>query len=60
MGHERKHRKPPRSGTKTQEVMLRAMAKLITCWKAAEIIEIRCRQMRRSHRRFEEHGYHFS
>jgi metal-dependent amidase/aminoacylase/carboxypeptidase family protein len=32
---------------KIQEVMLRAMAKRITWWQAAEIIGISCRQMRR-------------
>jgi len=42
---------------KIHEVMLRAMAKRITWWQAAEIIGISCRQMRRWHRRFEEHGY---
>src|SRR3989442_14317650 len=42
---------------KVHEVMLRAMAKRITWWQAAEIIGISCRQMRRWHRRYEEHGY---
>jgi len=42
---------------KIQEVMLRAMAKRITWWQAAEIIGISCRQMRRWQRRYEEHGY---
>jgi transposase len=42
---------------KVQEVMLRAMAKRITWWQAAEIIGISCRQMRRWLRRYEEHGY---
>src|SRR5213592_2963276 len=42
---------------KVQEVMLRAMAKRITWWQAAEIIGISCRQMRRWQRRYEEHGY---
>lgn len=42
---------------KIQEVMLRAMAKRITWWQAAEIIGIGERQMRRWHRRYEEHGY---
>src|SRR5260370_36449233 len=32
---------------KIHEVMLRAMAKRITWWQAAEIIGISCRQMRR-------------
>src|SRR5437764_1719591 len=42
---------------KIQEVMLRAMAKRITWWQAAEIIGVSCRQMRRWQRRYEEHGY---
>lgn len=42
---------------KVHEVMLRAMAKRITWWQAAEIIGISCRQMRRWQRRYEEHGY---
>src|SRR3974377_118056 len=42
---------------KGQEVMLRAMAKKITCGQAAEIIGISDRQMRRWHERYEEHGY---
>ena len=42
---------------KIQEVMLRAMAKRITWWQAAEIIGIGCRQMRRWRRRYEEDGY---
>jgi transposase len=42
---------------KVQEVILRAMAKRITWWQAAEIIGISERQMRRWHRRYEKHGY---
>src|ERR1700720_796081 len=42
---------------KIQEVILRAMAKRITWWQAAEIIGISCRQMRRWQRRYEENGY---
>src|SRR5256885_16695372 len=42
---------------KIQEVMLRAMAKRITWWQAAEIIGISCRQMRRWQGRYEEDGY---
>src|SRR6266404_2363563 len=42
---------------KVHEVMLRAMARRITWWQAAEIIGISCRQMRRWLRRYEEHGY---
>ncbi len=42
---------------KVQEVILRAMAKSITWWQAAEIIGITDRQMRRWHRRYQELGY---
>lgn len=42
---------------KVQEVMLRAMAKKINWWQAAEIIGISDRQMRRWRERYEEHGY---
>ena len=42
---------------KIQEVILRAMAKRITWWQAAEIIGISERQMRRWHRRYEKAGY---
>ena len=42
---------------KVQEVILRAMAKKITWWQAAEIIGISDRQMRRIHERYEEFGY---
>src|SRR5260370_37065239 len=42
---------------KIQEVILRAMAKRITWWQAAEIIGISERQMRRWHRRYEKLGY---
>src|SRR5436189_952277 len=42
---------------KVQEVILRAMAKRITWWQAAEIIGISDRQMRRWKRRYEVHGY---
>src|SRR5450755_2850535 len=41
---------------KVQEVILRAMAKKITWWQAAEIIGISDRQMRRWHERYEEFG----
>ena len=41
---------------KMQEVILRAMAKRITWWQAAEIIGITDRQMRRW-RRYEQFGY---
>ena len=40
-----------------QEVILRAMAKRITWWQAAEIIGISDRSMRRWRERYEEHGY---
>ena len=43
---------------KVQEVILRAMAKKITWWQAAEIIGISDRQMRRWRERYEEFGYH--
>src|ERR1700752_1659870 len=42
---------------KVQEVILRAMAKRITWWQAAEIIGISDRQMRRWRERSEEVGY---
>ena len=42
---------------KVQEVILRAMAKKITWWQAAEIVGISDRQMRRWRERYEEHWY---
>jgi transposase len=42
---------------KVQEVILRAMAKRIRWWQAAEIIGISDRQMRRWRERYEEFGY---
>src|SRR5260370_7759776 len=42
---------------KVQEVILRALAKKITWWQAAEIIGISDRSMRRWHQRYEELGY---
>src|SRR2546430_12932156 len=42
---------------KVQEVILRAMAKRITWWQAAEIIGISDRQMRRWRERYEAFGY---
>ena len=42
---------------KVQEVILRAMAKKITWWQAAEIIGMSDRNMRRLHWRYREHGY---
>lgn len=42
---------------KIQEVILRALAKRITWWQAAEIIGITDRQMRRWLRRYELYGY---
>src|SRR2546429_3570221 len=42
---------------KVQEVILRAMAKRIEWWQAAEIIGISDRQMRRWRERYEEFGY---
>jgi transposase len=42
---------------KVQEVILRALAKRITWWQAAEIIGLSDRQMRRWKERYEEFGY---
>src|SRR3954471_15324271 len=42
---------------KVQEVLLRAMAKKITWWQAAEILGVSERSMRRWRERLEEHGY---
>jgi transposase len=42
---------------KVQEVILRAMAKKITWWQAAEILGISDRSMRRWRERYEEFGY---
>ena len=42
---------------KLQDVLLRAMAKKITWWQAAEIIGVSDRTMRRWRERLEEHGY---
>jgi transposase len=42
---------------KIQEVILRAMAKRISWWPAAEIIGVTDRQMRRWHWRYREYGY---
>ena len=42
---------------KLQDVMLRAMAKRITWYQAAEILGISCRQMQRWQTRFEHEGY---
>src|SRR5450432_4283685 len=42
---------------KVQEVILRAMARKITWWQAAEIIGISDRQMRRWRERYEEFGF---
>ena len=42
---------------KVQGVILRAMAKKITWWQAAEIIGISDRQMRRWRERYEEFGF---
>ena len=42
---------------KVQEVILRALAKKITWWQAAEIIGISDRQMRRWRERYEQGGY---
>ena len=42
---------------KVQEVILRAMARKITWWQAAEIIGLSDRSMRRWRGRYEQHGY---
>lgn len=42
---------------KVQEVILKAMAKLITWWQAAEILGISVRSMRRWRARYEQSGY---
>jgi transposase len=42
---------------KLQDVLLRAMAKKITWWEAAEIIGVTERTMRRWRERLQEHGY---
>jgi len=42
---------------KIQDVILRAMAKKITWWQAAEIIGISDRSMRRWKARYDESGY---
>jgi transposase len=42
---------------KIQDVILRAMAKSLTWWQAAEIIGISDRSMRRWKQRYVEHGY---
>jgi transposase len=42
---------------KVQEVILRALAKKLTWWQAAEIIGISDRQMRRWRERYEEFGF---
>ncbi len=42
---------------KVQEVILRAMAKKISWWQAAEIVGINDRQMRRWRERYQEFGY---
>jgi hypothetical protein len=42
---------------KVQEVILRAVAKKISWWQAAEIIGISDRQMRRWRERYEQYGF---
>ena len=42
---------------KLQDVLLKAMAKKITWWEAAEIIGVSDRTMRRWRERLQEHGY---
>jgi len=42
---------------KVQDVLLKAMAKKITWWAAAEILGVTDRTMRRWRERLQEHGY---
>ena len=42
---------------KVQEVILRAMAKKITWWQAAEILGTSDRHLRRIRERYEQFGY---
>lgn len=42
---------------KVQELILRALAKRISWWQAAEILGISARQMRRWKQRYEKYGY---
>ena len=42
---------------KRQEVILRAIAKKITRWRATEILGMSCRHMRRVRGRYEQFGY---
>ena len=42
---------------KVQDVILRALAKRMSWWQAAEILGISARQMRRWKQRYEEYGY---
>ena len=42
---------------KVQDVLLKAMAKKITWWSAAEILGVTDRTMRRWHERLEKGGY---
>jgi len=42
---------------KVQDILLKAMAKKITWWAAAEILGVSDRTMRRWRERLEEHGY---
>ena len=51
------YRKAAVERAKVQEVILRAMAKKITWWQAAEIIGLSDRSMRRWRERYEEFGY---
>ena len=46
-----------RADDETQDVLLKAMAKKITWWDAAEIIGVTDRTMRRWRERLEEGGY---
>ena len=56
-----KHKTAPAAETermmKLQDVLLKAMAKMITWWEAAEIIGVTDRTMRRWRKRLEPDGY---
>ena len=56
-GHGRLSEGRGGAGDEVQEAILRAMAKKITWWQAAEIIGISDRSMRRWRERYEQNGY---
>ena len=55
--HEADERSRSGAGDETTGRMLRAMAKQISWFQAAEILGISCRQMQRWKTRFEHEGY---